>query len=114
MMGLINISVYCVWIPARLQVSEKYIFVNEIWDRAEKAIFCLIDASLNIYFIYLVRSRLIANGLTKYTPLFRFNCFMVAMSMSLGVSALYTTSLPHLPSGAHRKQPADKRIHRLS
>jgi hypothetical protein len=30
---LVNISVYCIWIPARLQVSERYEFLNTIWDR---------------------------------------------------------------------------------
>ncbi|RYP45540.1 hypothetical protein DL768_008132 [Monosporascus sp. mg162] len=85
-MGLINISVYCIWIPARLQISPTYIHVNEVWDRVEKVIFCLIDASLNLYFIYLVRSRLIAGGLDKYTSLYRFNLAMIGVSMSLDVS----------------------------
>ena len=86
-LGLVNISVFCIWIPARLQISETYIHVNEIWDRIEKGIFLIVDAALNFYFIYLVRTRLIANGLQKYTPLFRFNIFMVAVSMGLDVSA---------------------------
>ncbi|RYP89450.1 hypothetical protein DL769_000001 [Monosporascus sp. CRB-8-3] len=94
-MGLINISVYCIWIPARLQISPTYIHVNEIWDRVEKVIFCLIDASLNLYFIYLVRSRLIAGGLDKYTSLYRFNLVMIAVSMSLDVILIGVMSLGH-------------------
>lgn len=31
----INIAVYCIWIPARLQINDTYIHVNEIWDRTE-------------------------------------------------------------------------------
>ncbi|KAJ6443667.1 Sterol 3-beta-glucosyltransferase [Purpureocillium lavendulum] len=92
-LGLVNISVFCIWIPARLQISETYIHVNEIWDRIEKGIFLLVDASLNFYFIYLVRTRLIANGLQKYTPLFRFNMFMVAVSMSLDVILIGSMSI---------------------
>ncbi|RYP04321.1 hypothetical protein DL764_004514 [Monosporascus ibericus] len=92
-MGLINISVYCIWIPARLQISPTYIYVNEVWDRVEKVIFCLIDASLNLYFIYLVRSRLIAGGLDKYNSLYRFNLAMIGVSVSLDVILIGVMSL---------------------
>lgn len=85
-LGLINISVFVIWIPARLQISETFIHVNDIWDRIEKVIFALIDGTLNVYFIYLVRTKLIANGLTKYMPLFWFNILMVFISLSLDVS----------------------------
>lgn len=62
----INISVFIIWIPAQLQISITWVTINSIWDRIEKCIFLVIDASLNCLFIYLVRTRLIANGLTKY------------------------------------------------
>ncbi|KAI1839684.1 hypothetical protein JX266_014106 [Neoarthrinium moseri] len=94
-LGLVNISVFIIWIPARLQISPQYIAINEIWDRIEKVIFLLVDAGLNIYFIHLVRSRLIANGLTKYMPLFRYNMFMVAVSMSLDIILIGTMSIPN-------------------
>ena len=86
----INISVFCVWIPARLQISQQFISVNAIWDRVEKGIFLVVDAGLNFYFIHLVRSRLIANGLTKYTRLYRVNLVMICISMTMDVS----TALP--------------------
>ena len=91
-LGLVNISVFVIWIPARLQINETYMHVNEIWDRIEKTIFLLVDAALNLYFIFLVRTRLIDNGLTKYMPLFKFNMFMVVVSMSLDVSTLTRTN----------------------
>ena len=94
-LGLINISVFCIWIPARLQISPTFVHVNEIWDRMEKAIFCIMDVILNVYFVYLVRSRLISNGLTKYNRLFKFNIFMIFVSMSLDVSIGF--SLPPSP-----------------
>lgn len=51
----INISVYCIWVPARLQISERYIHINEFWDRTEKVIYLLVDAALNLYFIIIVK-----------------------------------------------------------
>ncbi|CAJ2512656.1 Uu.00g007750.m01.CDS01 [Anthostomella pinea] len=92
-LGLVNISVFCVWLPARLQISKTYINVNEVWDRVEKVIFCLIDASLNLYFIYLVRSKLISNGLAKYNRVFRFNLAIIACSVSLDVILIGVMSL---------------------
>jgi hypothetical protein len=86
LIGIINISVFIIWIPARMQVSETWIRVNSIWDRLEKAIFCVVDVSLNAYFVHLVRTKLIANGLTKYMSLLRFNLVMIFFSMSLDVS----------------------------
>ena len=85
LIGIVNISVFCIWIPARLQIGPGWNTANSIWDRAEKCIFLVIDASLNLYFMYLVRSKLIANGLTKYRRVFRFNICMVMFSISLDV-----------------------------
>ncbi|KAF6784768.1 hypothetical protein CMUS01_16597 [Colletotrichum musicola] len=91
----INVSVFCIWIPARLQISTTYVHVNEIWDRIEKGIFLLVDVGLNLTFIYLVKSRLISSGLTKYTRLFRFNLVMIAVSMSLDIILIGLMSLPN-------------------
>ncbi|KAF1963108.1 hypothetical protein CC80DRAFT_392025, partial [Byssothecium circinans] len=92
-LGLINISVFVIWIPARLQISPTWIHLNDIWDRIEKVIFAVIDGGLNGYFIYLVRTKLIANGLTKYMPLFWFNIFMICISMSLDMILIGMMSL---------------------
>ncbi|KAF4997647.1 hypothetical protein FGRMN_3679 [Fusarium graminum] len=92
---VINISVFCIWIPARLQISKKWIAVNAIWDRVEKCIFLVVDAGLNFYFIHLVRSRLIANGLTKYTRLYRVNLGMIAISMTMDILLIAMMSLPN-------------------
>lgn len=88
LIGLINISVFCIYIPARLQISPTFIEINRVWDRVEKGIFCIIDAALNFYFMRTVKTRLIANGLTKYEPLFRFNVIMATLSISLDVSLI--------------------------
>lgn len=31
----INISVYCIWVPAKLQISGRYHDINVWWDRIE-------------------------------------------------------------------------------
>lgn len=92
-MGCINISVYCIWIPAQLQVSQTYININFIWDRVGKVIFAVVDVALNVYFIKLVRSKLIANGLTKYNRLFYFNVGMICISLALDIILIGTMSI---------------------
>jgi hypothetical protein len=87
LVGLINISVFIIWIPARLQISPRWEMINEYWDRIEKAVFGIIDICLNLYFLYLVRTKLIENGLMKYESLFRYNLFMAFLSVSMDVSS---------------------------
>ncbi|KAH6645541.1 hypothetical protein BKA67DRAFT_527256 [Truncatella angustata] len=89
----INISVFCIWIPARLQINETYVRVNDIWDRIEKAIFAVVDAGLNCCFMWTVRTNLIAAGLVKYQPLFRFNLMMVCISVALDVVLIGSMSI---------------------
>ncbi|KAJ4406301.1 hypothetical protein N0V82_010156 [Gnomoniopsis sp. IMI 355080] len=83
LIGAINISVFIIWMPARLQINSNWIYLNDIWDRVEKGIFLLIDLGLNLYFIYLVRSELIGHGLKKYWNLYWFNISMIFISISL-------------------------------
>lgn len=83
---MINISVFCIWLPARLQINDTYEHINDIWDRTEKAIFAVVDVSLNFFFMWTVRTNLIAAGLVKYKALFRFNLVMVCVSVALDVS----------------------------
>lgn len=92
---LINISVVCIWVPANLQISDKFVAINNIWDRIQKALICVIDAALNYYFVHLVHSRLIANGLTKYTRLYRYNLFMIVISIALDILIVAMMSLPN-------------------
>ncbi|KAL7928050.1 hypothetical protein V8C35DRAFT_285565 [Trichoderma chlorosporum] len=90
---LVNISVMVIWTPAHLQISPRWIHINQIWDRVEKGIFCIIDLSLNIRFMYLVRSRLIKGGLSKYIPLYRLNLVWVCFSISLDITLIGLLSL---------------------
>ncbi|KAH8676475.1 hypothetical protein BGZ60DRAFT_446762 [Tricladium varicosporioides] len=93
--GLVNISVYCIWIPARTGVSQTFVRINNVWDRIEKVIYLIIDGALNGLFLYLVRAKLISGGLTKYKPLFNFNAFIVCVSLSMDVLIICMMSLPN-------------------
>jgi hypothetical protein len=91
-MTLVCIGEFCIWIPARMQVSERYMAINNIWDRCEKVIFLLIDLFLNATFLYLVKSRLISYGLVKYKRLFWFTVVISVISLSMDVS-IYQNSV---------------------
>ncbi|OAG02031.1 uncharacterized protein CC84DRAFT_1051733, partial [Paraphaeosphaeria sporulosa] len=91
----INISVFCIWIPARLQISNRYIRINNIWDRLEKVIYLLIDACLNWYFIHIVKQSLVANGLQKYNRLVRFNQRIIVVSLLMDVMIIGAMSIPN-------------------
>jgi hypothetical protein len=93
--GLINISVFTIWVPGLLQTSHTYITLNYVWEHIEKSIFLVVDLGLNIYFLYLVRSELIAQGLTKYWPLFNFNVGIILLSTSMDILLLGLQSLPN-------------------
>ncbi|GME27147.1 hypothetical protein GTA08_BOTSDO10248 [Neofusicoccum parvum] len=91
----INISVFNIWIPARLQISERYIHINEIWDRVEKVIYLVMDAALNGYFIKTVRKNLVANGLQKYSSLLNFNVRIIFISLLMDVMIIAAMSIPN-------------------
>lgn len=90
---IINISVFCIWIPAQLGISDTYVNINRVWDRVEKAIFLLIDASLNYYFIKIVKETLVQRDLTKYSKLVNFNVYMIVISLSMDVVVIGMMSL---------------------
>ncbi|KKY17312.1 hypothetical protein UCDDS831_g06480 [Diplodia seriata] len=90
--GIINVSVFCIWIPAQLQRSQTFIHVNHYWDRMEKVLFLLIDAGLNFYFMWLVRKNLIANGLSKYKILFWTNVALDGISIFLDLAIILSMS----------------------
>ena len=62
----VNISVYCIWVPARLQVSKRYEYINDRWDRCEKVIYLCVDATLNWYFIHIVQKKLVDQGCKRF------------------------------------------------
>lgn len=93
--GIINVSVFCIWIPAHLNIDPTIIRINRVWDRVEKCIFLVLELGLNGYFMWLIRSELIANGLRKYNALFKLNIGLVIFSVSLDVVIIGVMSLPN-------------------
>ncbi|KAF9026924.1 hypothetical protein BDZ89DRAFT_1015956 [Hymenopellis radicata] len=90
----INISVYNIWIPAKLQISHRYHEINIWWDRCEKAMYLLVDGALNYYFIHTVKTRLVKHGgLKKYARLVKFNTQIVFLSLSMDVLIISMMSL---------------------
>ena len=89
----INISVYCIWIPARMQISQAYIDVNIYWDRIEKCIYLVVDAFLNYYFVRVVKKQLLGMGLTKYKGLVTFNLWIIGFSLGMDVLIIAMMSL---------------------
>ena len=79
----LNATVFCIWIPAKLEVNKTYERLNVVWDRIEKVIILLVDAGLNYYFIRVVKKQLIKPGLTKYQPLVQFNLWMIVISLAM-------------------------------
>lgn len=109
---LINISVFVIWMPARLQISNEYvverilsifglltvfswIHINNVWDRTEKVLYLLIDGFLNFYFMRVVRANLVKNGLKKYKKLVLFNKYMIIISLLMDVMIIAAMSIPN-------------------
>ncbi|CZR67123.1 uncharacterized protein PAC_17022 [Phialocephala subalpina] len=96
LISIVNIAVYCIWIPAHMpSASPTMILLNDIWEHIEKCFFLVIDFGLNLYFLYLLRYRLIADGLSKYWRLFKFNAAIAVVSLSMDVLLLGFLSLPN-------------------
>jgi len=92
---VINISVFNIWIPARLQISQKYCDINAYWDRIEKTLYLIVDLGLNWFFLRTVRLNLIANGLTKYDRLVCFNRKIVVFSILMDIMIIAAMSIPN-------------------
>ncbi|KAI6081474.1 hypothetical protein F4821DRAFT_273151 [Hypoxylon rubiginosum] len=95
---LINIAVFCIFIPAHLEppVSQLYVDINKYWDRISKCLICVVDAGLNYYFSRTVRKRLVQqHGLVKYKPLANFNDMLMVLSILMDVMLICLMSLPN-------------------
>ncbi|OLL26041.1 hypothetical protein NEOLI_004255 [Neolecta irregularis DAH-3] len=91
----VNITVYCIWVPARLNISAKYIAINAVWDRCEKSIYLIVDGLLNYYFVRTTCASLLSLGLTKYDSLVRFNKRIIFISLSMDVLIIAMMSYPN-------------------
>ncbi|KAL2829381.1 hypothetical protein BJY01DRAFT_255024 [Aspergillus pseudoustus] len=96
LIAVVNIAVGFIWIPAHLEsASDSEIHLNFIFENVEKSFFLVVDLALNLYFLYLVRYRLIADGLNKYWVLYKFNIGFVAISTAMDALLLGLLSLPN-------------------
>ncbi|KAJ1301498.1 hypothetical protein OPQ81_008753 [Rhizoctonia solani] len=91
----INISVYCIWVPAKLQISRRYHDINLWWDRIEKCLYLVTDAILNYMFIRSIKQRLLKVGLKKYDKLVKFNEKIIGVSLAMDVLIITMMSHPN-------------------
>ncbi|GKT65052.1 hypothetical protein ColTof4_07442 [Colletotrichum tofieldiae] len=95
---LINIAVFCIWIPSHLDppVSQTFVAINHYWDRLSKILILLVDAGLNWYFLRVVKTRLLnQHGLVKYKPLVGFNAKLMILSIAMDALLIGLMSLPN-------------------
>lgn len=115
----IILGTFCIFIPARLQINPTYVYAYNIWIPIKKSILLAVDVALNLCFIYLVRSHLIAAGLMKYQKLYRFNLYMVFISIILDVGRHslqlgYLTDLPFRMIGSNHQPYVSTALLRVS
>ncbi|OAQ57951.1 hypothetical protein VFPPC_11842 [Pochonia chlamydosporia 170] len=95
--GVINTIVGVTWLrgctPGASAAAVELIYIIEYVD---KGFFLLIDLGLNAFFLYLVHSRLIAEGLSKYQPLFKFNTCLAIASSAMDACLLGMLRLPKM------------------
>lgn len=82
-------------IASHLVTTSRFILINTVWDRVEKVIYLFMDASLNWYFLKVVKANLVNNGLTKYNKLLRFNQRIIVLSLLMDVMILAAMSIPN-------------------
>ncbi|KAF4981687.1 hypothetical protein FZEAL_2574 [Fusarium zealandicum] len=95
---LINIAVFCIWIPSHTvpPAGELIVRINEYWDRMSKVLILLVDAGLNWYFLRTVKKRLIEqHRLKKYEPLVGFNAKLMIVSIAMDAMLIGLMSLPN-------------------
>lgn len=94
--GCVNIAVYVIWTSAYLpDATPAQKHLNDIFEKAEKSFFLVVDLGLNLCFLYLVRFRLISGGLNKYWPLFNLNAALVCVATAMDAALLGMLSLPN-------------------
>jgi len=75
--------------------DSRWIRINSVWDRIEKALYLVIDGALNWYFIHVVKSNLVEHGLEKYNALVRFNQRIIVVSLIMDVAIIGAMSMPN-------------------
>jgi hypothetical protein len=92
--SIVIITAFVLWLPAQMQISDRWTVIGIAWDRTEKSIFLVLDLALNWYFLKTVKTNLITNGITKYKTLVRFNERIIVLSLLMDVMLLAATAIP--------------------
>ncbi|KAH4915388.1 hypothetical protein HBI67_077200 [Parastagonospora nodorum] len=92
--SMVIITAFVLWLPAQMQISDRWTKIGIVWDRTEKSIFLVLDLALNWYFLRTVRTNLITNGITKYKQLVRFNERIIVLSLLMDVMLIAATAMP--------------------
>jgi hypothetical protein len=92
--SIVIITAFVLWLPAQMQISDRWTAIGIAWDRTEKSIFLVLDLALNWYFLRTVKTNLITNGITKYKKLVRFNERIIVLSLLMDVMLLAATAIP--------------------
>ncbi|KAK8055636.1 hypothetical protein PG993_000863 [Apiospora rasikravindrae] len=101
--GLINISVFVIWIPSHVQPPPSdenllgwFVEINKVYDRITKVLILILDAGLNGWFVHVVKQRLVKqHRLVKYKPLISFTNKMMFISILMDVCLVVLLSLPN-------------------
>ncbi|KAK8126566.1 uncharacterized protein PG998_002325 [Apiospora kogelbergensis] len=101
--GLINISVFVIWIPSHVQPPPSdetllgwMVEINKVWDRITKVLILVLDAGLNAWFVSVVKKRLVKqHRLVKYKPLITFTNQMMVIAILMDVCLVILLSLPN-------------------
>ena len=119
--GIINISFFVIAIPSRLHVNHTFVRAKNVWNPIERSLLAVIDLCLNGYFMWLVKSKLVAYGLNHYKTIYRYNIVMICFSMSLEVRRYHPTGRfanniqsantrpPFSPDSSHRPHGPSRR-----
>ncbi|KAI3548117.1 hypothetical protein CSPX01_03284 [Colletotrichum filicis] len=101
--GVINISVTCIYVAGYSINPEYFTHLHTIWDPIDKVVDLLIDISLNTVFLRIIQHEFVADGLQKYRLLFYCGVLFVLISLCMDILmiVMMTVQEPFLYAMTH-------------
>ncbi|KAK1498939.1 hypothetical protein CCUS01_02559 [Colletotrichum cuscutae] len=101
--GVINISVTCIYVTGYSINPEYFTHLHKIWDPIDKVVDLLIDISLNTVFLRIIQHEFVADGLQKYRLLFYCGVLFVLISLCMDILmiVMMTVQEPFLYAMTH-------------